>query len=128
MGLFGKTKAKKNVLNTWIAMVDAAYTRAFETMDISDVSQFMSRELAMKVFETVRRGEKEYSGLSRYRNIAWKRESEKNDKIQMLKIVTYDHIKVTRGIIASVGSDYKERWTIDRHGDDFMVTDIRRVS
>ncbi len=125
MGLF---KHKRPPLNTWIRKVDMAYTRAFETMDVSEVAQYMSRPLAMRVFENVRHGEKEYSGLSRYRSVTWRKAEESGSQVTMLKVVTYNHIKVTRGIIAAVGADYIEQWLISKLQETFEVTDIRRVS
>lgn len=127
MWLFKRKSDKASHLGTWLKTVDRAYTDAAETMDISSVAEYMTRSLAMRVFETVRHGDKEYQGLSRYCHVSWKKESEDREHVVMLKTVKYDHIKVTRGITAPVGYDYKERWTIEKQASAYILTDIRRI-
>lgn len=124
-GLF-KKESKSNI-NSWIKTVDEAYNDAFETHDMSTLSKYVTRELAAELFQSIRSNQKVYSGLSKYRNVNWKKESEDTSRLTMLKIVTYDHIKVTRGIIANVGDDFTERWIILKHDNGMTLSSIRRV-
>lgn len=125
LGIF-KKKTTKN-LNTWLDDVNKAYDIAFETHDISKLSEYVTRELAVELFQRIRSGQKVYSGLSKYRHTTWRKEQEDSASILILKIVTYDHIKVTRGIIANVGNDFTERWTILKDNGKLLISNIRRT-
>lgn len=126
MGLFTK-KNTSNGLKKWLEEVDSVYTAAFETLNVSELSKYTTREFAMEVFEDVRRNKKVYSGLGKYRHVSWKKQSENDKAIYVIKEVKHDHIKVTRGIVAAVGVDYKEQWTLLKNGNVFILSDIRRL-
>lgn len=78
------------------------------------------------MLERIRMSERAYSGLERYKHVTWRVESNDGTSAVYVKTVTYDNVKISKGISAPVGSDYVERWTLVDENGKTKVSQIRR--
>ena len=130
MGLFDSLKKSKsdNAYIRFLNKVDAAYTKAYQIKNASSLEPFCTRSCLVKQVERVRAGEKAYSGLERYKHVAWELLEETVSAINYKKVVTYDQIKISQGIVAPVGDNYEEVWVIDIANDPMKISEIRRLA
>lgn len=131
MGLFsfgGGHKPEKSGVVAWLEEVDQAYTRAFQVKNVTGLANYMTRTCLSKQMEQVRLGEKEYSGIARYRHIDWVKGALTNEGLVYIKKVSYDHVKMSHGISAAVGDDYTEEWVLVKENGVNKVASIRRVA
>lgn len=131
MGLFsfgGNKKPEKSGVVGWLNEVDQAYSRAYQVKNVTGLANYLTRTCLSKQMELVRLGEKEYSGLARYKHVDWVKGSLTNEGLVYLKKVTYDHVKMAHGISAAVGDDYTEEWILIKENGVQKVASIRRVA
>lgn len=127
MGLFGKKTASSGSTLSWLRKVDDAYNLAFQTKNISPIQGFVSRDLAVSLIDKIRAGEKAYAGLDRYKHVEWFKKESNGDITTYIKDVRYDHVKFSHGVVAAVGDDHKESWTVQTT-PTLMVLEIRRLT
>lgn len=132
MGFFslggGGKKSEKSEVIKWLEEVDSAYARAFQVKNVSGLANYLTRSCLSKQSEVVRLGEKEYSGLARYKHVDWVKGALTESGLVYTKKVTYDHIKMSHGIYAAVGDDYIEEWVLVKESGVQKVASIRRVA
>lgn len=127
MGLLGRKKPKQDAQLGWLNKVDAAYQRAFQVKNVACLSEYLTRTCLMLMMEKVRLGEKAYSGLDRYRHVNWVKGEVTPDKVCWTKMVTYDQIKMSHGIVVPVGDENNEVWVVVQENGQNKVAEIRRV-
>lgn len=130
MGLFDSLKKSKvdNAYISFLTKADAAYTKAYQIKNASNLEQFCTRGCLVKQVERVHSGEKAYSGLERYKHVVWELVGETVSNISYKKVVTYDQIKMSQGIVAPVGDAYEEVWVIDIANGPMKISEIRRLA
>lgn len=126
MGLFGKRKDEPVGLVKFLTEADKALSLAYQTKRIQPLEAYVDQACARRVMERMRSNEKEYSGIDRYKHVNWSKQLGSGDSVKYIKSVTYDHVKLSQGVIAPVGIDYKEEWTVI-DGQSPKVVDIRRL-
>lgn len=126
LGLFGsKTKSTGKHVG-FLERADEAYTKAFATKNTAGLDTYFTRACLTKMLERIRMSERAYSGLERYKHVTWRVESNDGTSAVYVKTVTYDNVKISKGISAPVGSDYVERWTLVDENGKTKVSQIRR--
>lgn len=127
MGLFSfKKSPSKGAQLNWLETVDAAYAKAFAIKNVAGLEEYFTRTCLSKLMQRVRLGEKAYSGLARYQHTSWVKVADNGETMQFKKTVTYDQIKMSQGIVASVGEGYIELWTVVKENGIDKVSEIRR--
>lgn len=130
MGFFDIFKKSGNTgdnIVLWLNSVEAAYTKAFQVKNAVELGEYLTRACLVKQMERIRVGEKAYAGLERYKHLKWEKVSIKDSVAIYHKIVTYDQVKMSRGIVAAVGDDYREEWEIVIENGLRKVNSIRRL-
>ena len=125
--VFKKSNTSKDNIVMWLEAVDNAYSRAFQVKNAVGLGEYLTRGCLVKQMERIRMNEKAYAGLERYKHVKWEKSSSSNDVVVYFKIVTYDQVKMSRGIVAPVGDNYTERWEIIVENGLRKVAEIRRV-
>lgn len=123
---FKKKKPQKSYLQQWLTDADSAYAKAFLEKNIRKFEPYASRKVLSKLMEDIRLGETAYAGLERYKHVKWYKVSD-TEPLTFRKEVTYDHIKVAYGVIAPVGDDFTEEWTLSKQESTYQVTSIKRL-
>lgn len=127
MGLFRKkTKGTSGPVVDFLNKVDDAYTEVFISKSIAPLQPYATHDVLSSVLHRMHLGEEAYAGLNRYMHRDWTKVSETPE--QYVKSVTYDNVKLSRGIVATVGDSYQELWTLENNTGNLQVTDIRRVN
>lgn len=125
MGLFSCfKKGQKDKLVSFLSEADLAYTKAFQVKNVAGLEKYFTRKAVSKIMERVRFSEKAYSGLERYKHIDWKKI---NDNVY-IKIVTYDNVKISKGVTAPVGDAFNEEWTLVTIDTGAQVDAVRRLT
>lgn len=130
MGLFSflnKSSESKDKLVDWLETVDQAYSKSFQVKNATSLGEYLTRPCLVKQMERIRVGEKAYAGLDRYKHVKWEKQAPIGESLVYLKIVTYDQVKMSRGIVAPVGEAYNERWCIIQDNGKYKVAEIRRI-
>lgn len=125
--LFKKGSASKDNITVWLNAVEDEYAKAFQVKNAQNLGEYFTRSCLIKQMERIRVGEKAYAGLERYKHIKWEKVSSTNDVAVYNKIVTYDQVKMSRGIVAAVGDNYTEQWEIVVENGLRKVNAIRRL-
>lgn len=126
MGLFSKKSDTPTGLTAFLADADKALSKALQTKQIAPLQQYVDQNCARRIMARIRQDEREYAGLERYKHVDWAKIGSSGDTAKYKKSVSYDHVKLSRGVVAPVGIDYVEEWTVVT-GDKPRVTDIRRL-
>lgn len=126
MGLFGKKTDSGGGILSWLNEVDKCYSLAFQTKNIGQLQNYVSRDCAVDLIDKIRAGEKAYAGLDRYKHVQWFKKSADGDTVTFIKDVHYDHVKFSQGVVAPVGDDHKEKWVVQIN-PSMCVNEIRRV-
>lgn len=127
MGLFGAKKTSSGGILSWLEKVDNAYNYAFQIKSIQPLQEYIDRDLAVNLIDKIRAGEKAYAGLDRYKHVTWSKAKSSDDTAVYVKDVHYDHVKFSQGVVAPVGDDHKEKWTVKLQ-PSLCVLDIRRLA
>lgn len=126
MGLFGKKQDEPAGVIKFLTDADKALSLAYQTKAIQHLQPYVDRGCAIRVMERMRTHEKEYAGLDRYKHVSWSKKAGISNGVTFIKSVTYDHVKISHGVIAPVGVDYKEEWVLNQE-EKPRVMDIRRL-
>lgn len=126
MGWFKKKETRSELL-IWLEKADAAYAQSYQLKDIKPLQSYVERTCALNIMQSIRSSEKAYSGLERYKHVNWSKSSETSDVAVYTKVVKYDHVKLSHGVVAPVGVDYTEEWVIALQ-PALKVREIRRLS
>lgn len=127
MGFFSKKKVTNSGIVDWLNCADNALALAFQTKSIAGLESYFDANCGRKMLARIRANEKEYAGIDRYKHVEWSKSSSTGDKVLYKKSVSYDHVKLSHGVIAPVGQDYMEEWTLTNE-DSPKVIDIRRLT
>ena len=128
MGLFGSKKKEPVGLVGFLTDADKALAVAMQTKKIAPLNSYVDQQCARSLMTRIRSEEKEYAGLDRYKHVTWSKKCDVDaSHVKYIKTVNYDHVKISHGVIAPVGVDYKEEWTVMTEGKPCVV-EIRRIS
>lgn len=127
MGIFSKKKSTDAGIVGWLTQADNALAYAFQTKSIAGLEPYFEPSCGRKMLGQIRAGEKEYAGIERYKHVTWTKCSNAGGKVLYKKSVNYDHVKLSHGVIAPVGQDYMEEWTLTNE-ESPKVIDVRRLS
>lgn len=128
VGLFGSLFKGSDKQTSFLEDADNVLTRAMQTKNTAGLDNYFTRGCLTRLLERIRLSEKAYQGLERYKHVNWKKISDDGTETIYMKTVTYDNVKISKGISAAVGSNYTERWTVVIDKGSPRISEIRRES
>ena len=92
-----------------------------------DLADDFTRTCLVKVMERVRLNEKAFSGLARYQHTNWTLGTASDLEEVWIKIVTYDDVKMSHGVVVPMGTTEREEWQLILENNKWKVNNIRRT-
>lgn len=128
--MFGLLRKKKDLKDyiSFLDKVDEAYMQVFATKAVTrTLNSYMTRDLLVIMNRKVLGYGYRYFGAPKFRKTSWTLLDLYEDKMRILKEVTFGKVKVSGGISISVASDYSEIWMLDYSGKVPMISGIEEV-
>lgn len=128
LGFFKKSKPDAGHVS-FLMKADACLQQAAKTQDVRNLSKyFADGECLQTVLKRVRKKEDADSGIASYRHVSWEQLEFAGFVYTYIMNVTYDDIKMSKGIYASVGDAHREKWKVyQAEGAAPIVIYARRI-
>ena len=108
--------------------VDEEYMKSFAVKSVRGLQDYVSRECAVKISQSVFAIGTRYFGADKFRTTTWTLFKEDGSILTIQKVVTFDKVRVGGAMSINVADSYRELWTVnvERRGHP-IVQDIMTV-
>jgi len=129
MGLFCffKKKQSSSLINTWLYEADDMYANACEIKNPRGLDKYFIGKAMDYILQVLNSSNRVYQGLDKYRHTTFKLLKSKGGIATYLKTVTYDNVKLSRGIKVAVGDNYEETWSVSKVNGRVYIQTIERL-
>lgn len=122
-----KKEPPRTGIDAWLHNANQCYEHAIEIQNPRGIGEYFDGAASTYIIHLCNSGQSLYQGLDKYRNTNFALQSSKNGTAKYRKDITYDDIKINRGVQVAVGEAYSELWTLSKENNKLHVHSIERL-